>query len=216
MLPSIRVFLSLLVTALLASPSSFAFDTPLSDEAIREAYFLGQRHDASFFGDYIQTLQLPKTGPHISVITLLTPFAQLTQYSGSYVGNYSAQQAVLDHRGKKELVKITVEVLFTASYGAMIPNPNNSSSKSFIPRPSDFWKDFRVQVSNGNQLLSPSDSTGHPLYRGCGRTGPCGPRGAVLELQFPAAAFSADTITIQVTPPEGYPVSVDFNPSRLR
>jgi hypothetical protein len=215
----LRFIASILTAASLLCPSSFAFDSPLSDQAVREAYFLGQRHDASFLGDSVKTLLLPKTGPHIAVITLLTPFAQLAQYSSSYIGSYSAQQAVLDHRGQKELVKITVEIRFTGSYGATIPNPSSSPSKSspaFIPRPSDFWKDFSVEVSNGNLLLSPSDSAGHPLYRGCGRTGRCGPMGAVLQLEFPPAAFSADTITIRVTPPEGDPVSVDFYPSRLR
>jgi hypothetical protein len=211
-----KFFVSISIATLLASPSSFALDTPLSDEAIRQAYFLGQRHDGSFLVDYVKTLPLPKAGPHISAITLLTPFAQLAKYSSSYMGNYSAQQALLDHRGKKELVKITVEALFTASYGAMIPDPNSSSSKSLIPRPTDFWRDFRVQVSNGNQLLSPSSSGGHPLYRGCGRVGRCGPVGAFLELEFPAATFSAETITIQVTHPEGDPVSINFYPSSLR
>jgi hypothetical protein len=43
-----RSFFSVLLAALLASPASFAFNSPLSDEAIREAYFLGQRHDGSF------------------------------------------------------------------------------------------------------------------------------------------------------------------------
>ena len=210
---------SILTAASLLCPSSFAFDTPLSDEAIREAYFLGQRHDGSFLVDYVQTLPLPKTGPHISAITLLTPFAQLAQYSSSYMGNYSAQQAVADHRGKKELVKITVEIHFTASYGAMIPDqtaPARNSSPKLIPRPSDFWRDFHAEVSGGNHVLSPSSSSGRTLYSGCGRSGPCGPIGASLELYFPAAAFSGETITIQVTPPEGDPVSVAFNPSRLR
>lgn len=208
-----------ILAALLLCPSTFAFDTPLSDQAIREAYFLGQRHDASFLVDYVKPLPLPKTGPHISSITLLTPFAQLAQFSSNYIGNYSAQQALVDHRGQKELVKITVEIHFTVSYGASIPNPNSSQAKSsqaFIPRPSGFWQDFHVQVSIGDQSLSPSSSNGHPLYRGCGRTGRCGPIGALLELEFPASAFSSDTVTIQVTPPEGDPITANFHPATLR
>jgi hypothetical protein len=35
-------------------------------------------------------------------------------------------------------------------------------------------------------------------------------------LEFPADAFTSDTSTIQVTPPEGDPVSVDFDLTRLR
>jgi len=206
-----------LCVALPASP----FQTPLSDESVREAYFLGQRHDGSvarFFDEYAKHLPPPKSGPHISSILFLTPFAQFTLFSDSYIGNYSAQQALLDHRGREESVKITVEIYLTTTYGSFISNPfaaGSRSSSALVPRPADFWKDFRIQVYNGRQLLSPSDSEGRPLYR-CGRTGPCRPRGAAVDLKFPASAFTSDTATIEVIPPEGDPVSIDFDLIRLR
>jgi hypothetical protein len=216
--PLNRSLLSIVMAALLVSPASFGFQSPLSDESVREAYFLGQRHDASFLTNYIKFLPLPKTGPHISSVTFLTPFAQLAQFSSKCVGNYSAQQARLDHRGKEESVKITVEIYLTNSYGALVASPGASPSRSsstLIPRPNDFWRDFRVQVYNGHQILSPSDSGGHPLYR-CGRYGPCRPRGAALDLEFPADAFTSDSVTVQVVPPEGAAVSVAFDLTRLR
>src|SRR5216683_4989764 len=119
---SVRLFRCLL-TVLCVSLPAYPFDSPLSDEAVREAYFLGQRHDASFLAKYIKFLPPPKTGPHISSISFLTPFAQSAQFSSNYVGNYSAQQALLDHRGHQEFVRITVEIYLTNSYGALIPNP---------------------------------------------------------------------------------------------
>jgi hypothetical protein len=215
-----RVFASFLMALCVTLPGS-PFQTPLSDESIREAYFLGQRHDGSvarFFDEYARHFPPPKSGPHISSIIFLTPFAQSTLFSDSYIGNYSAQQALLNHRGHPESVKVTVEIYLTTSYGSLIPNPDSARSRSssaLIPRPADFWKDFRVQVYNGRQLLSPSDSGGRPLYR-CGRTGPCRPRGAAVDLEFPASAFTSDTATIEVLPPEGDPVSVDFDLIRLR
>jgi len=216
----IRLFTCLLMV-LCMTPPAFTFDTPLSDQAVREAYFLGQRHDESvvhFFEGYARHLPPPKSGPHISSVVFLTPFAQFTQFSGSYVGNYSAQQALLDHRGQEETVKITVEIYLTASHGALIANPATSRSRSasaLIPRLYDFWRDFHVQVYNGHQLLSPSDSGGHPLYR-CGRFGPCRPRGAAIDLEFPAKAFASDSATIEVLPPQGEPISVDFDLTSLR
>ena len=199
-----------------------AFDTPLSDESVREAYFLGQRHDGSvarFFDQYSRHLPPPKSGPHISSVVFLTPFAQFALFSDSYIGNYSAQQALLDHRRRgDESVKITVEIYLTTSYGSFISNPGgrrSRSSSALIPRPTDFWKDFHIQVYNGRQLLSPSDSGGRPLYR-CGRSGPCRPRGGAIDLEFPASAFTSDSASIEVLPPEGEPVSVDFDLTRLR
>ena len=70
-------------------------------------------------------------------------------------------------------------------------------------------------MTNGGQLLSASGSSGHALSAGC-RRGPCGLTGALLNLEFPAESFSSDTVTIQVMPPEGDPVSVNFDPARLR
>jgi hypothetical protein len=219
--PLNRSLLSIVMAALLLSPSSFGFQSPLSDESVREAYFLGQRHDESvarFFDRYTRHLPRPKSGPYISSVVFLTPFAQCTQFSGSYGGNYSAQQALLDHRGQEESVKITVEIYLTNSYGPLIAAPAGSGSRSssaLMPRPYDFWRDFRVQVYNGNQILSPSDTGSHPLYR-CGRYGPCLPMGAAIDLEFPANAFASDSAIIKVLPPEGDPVSVDFNLSLLR
>ena len=212
-----RAFASSLV-AICVTLHASAFDVPLSDEAVREAYFLGQRHDASFLTNYIKFLPPPKTGPHISSITFLTPFAQFAQFSGNYVGNYSAQQARLDHLGQQEVVKVIIEIRLTPSYGAFIESPSGSHSGSpsaLTPRSSEFWKDFQVQIYDGDQLLSPSGFHGH-ANRSCGRRGPCAMTGATLTFEFSADAFTSDSATIDINPPEGDAVSVDFDLIRLR
>jgi hypothetical protein len=216
-----RVFASFLVALCVTLPAS-PLDTPLSDEAVREAYFLGQRHDGSYpslMGNYIKRPPAPKSGPHISSITLLTPFIQLVANSDRFIGNFSAQQAALDHRGQAEFVRIIVEIKLTPTYGAFLaPEPSSrSNSQSIpIPRPQDFWRDFQVQISDGDQRLTPSDSHGRANHN-CGRHGyPCYLAGATLELDLPADAFTSDSATIQVTPPEGDPVFVEFALAHLR
>jgi hypothetical protein len=211
-----------MISALLVCQAAFAFDTPLSDQAIREAYFLGQRHDgslASFLGKYIKQLPPPQSGPYISSVAFFTPFAQLVQFSDHYIGNYSAQQAALDHRGQAEFVRIVVEIQLTPTYGAfLVPEPNSRSSSPSrpIPRPQDFWRDFQVHISDGDQLLSASDFHGKANYN-CGRGGyPCYLAGAKLEFDLPADAFASGSATIDVTPPEGDPVTVDFDLDHLR
>lgn len=219
-MPSSRPLFSLVAAALLTSPPSFAFQSPLSEESVREAYFLGQRHDGIFprlLDKYTKRLPPPKTGPHISYITFLTPFAQLVRFSDRYIGNYSAQQAALDHRSQQETVEISVEILLTPSYGALISFPAASKSgpqQGYTLRPSDFWKDFQVQVLQGDENLTPAGFTGKPNSL-CSRLG-CTLIGATLYLTFPADAFTSDTATIQVLPPEGPEVSVDFDLTRLR
>ena len=216
-----RQCLAILVAALLLSPSSFAFDSPLSDQAVREAYFLGQRRDesfASFMDKYTKHLAPPKTGPHVASITFFTPFALAAQLSSQHSAGYSAQQAALDHRGQVESVKIIVQIYLTESYGALIPRPTGSRSGSptgFVQRPSDFWIDFDVQVFSEDRELRPFTSSGEPNYL-CSENGGCTLTGATIQFEFLAESFASDSATIQVTPPEGDPVSLDFGLTRLR
>jgi hypothetical protein len=215
-----RVITCLLVVLYVPLPAS-PLATPLSDESIRDAYFLGQRHDGTFpsiLSRYIKSLPPPKSGPHVSSVTFLTPFIQVVEYSDGYIGNYSAQKALLDHRGQEEFVLIFIEIQLTDSYGRLVAPPPNWRSRSpeaRVPRPSDFWRDFQVQIYNADQLLAPYDFHGHSTYS-CGRHGPCIMTGATLEFDFRAESFTSDSAAIQVIPPEGDHVSVDFDLDHLR
>jgi hypothetical protein len=211
----------LIAAALLLPAPSFSMDTPLSDEAVREAYFLGQHHDQTlndFLAKYIKVLPMPKTGPDIASISFLTPFALFAQESSQRTMNYSAQQAEEDHRKQEEIVRIVIRIQLTETYGALIPAPTGSSSGSptgFIQCSPDFWKDFDVQVLDKDRALIPLSSTGDSVYS-CDSYGGCILSGATLQFEFRASAFKSDSPTVQVTPPEGDPVSVDFDLNRLR
>lgn len=193
-----------------------AFQWPLSDEAIRDAYFIGQRHDGTYpriLNKYLKRLPPPKTGPYISSITFLTPYIQAVEYSDSVIGNYSAQQALQDHRGHREFVEIFVDIQLTDSYGPLIVPPETTHSRSATPlisRPYDFWQDFRVQVYDGDELVAPTEVHGHANLN-CGDHGDCSLAGATIELDFPADAFVSDSAAILVLPPEGDPVSARFD-----
>lgn len=212
----IATFLALL---LLVAPT-LAFVSPLSDEAVREAYFLGQRHDetmARFLDKYNKRLQAPETGPYVSSIEFLTPFARLVQIS-SQRPNYSAQQAEQEHRFQDEVVAITVQIQLTASYPAVLAHPTGTRSDSPVGyrlRAADFWKDFRVQAWVNEKSIEPTVFTGDPTYT-CADDGGCVLTGATVHLELPAKFFHSDTATVQVTPPEGAEVSVDFDLTALR
>lgn len=217
---ALRSFLALLTGIFLLVPPSFGFETPLSEQAVREAYFLGQRHDesmASFLNKYTKLPPAPETGPHIYGVTFLTPFALLVKNSGQQP-NYSAQQAAKDHHPDDESVVIEIQILFTPTYAATIPTPTGSRSDSpvgFRLRPSDFWKTFKYQVFDDKDELTVDDITGEPVYS-CDGLGGCDLSGASVRIQLPATAFKSDTATIEITPPEFEPISVDFDLSSLR
>ena len=205
-----RLFATL---AVFPFPSS-AFDTPLSDTAVRQAYFMGQRHDESFahfLDKYVKHLRVPKTGPYIASVTFFTPYALLAQLSSQKLYGYSAQQAEIDHRRMVETVQVLVEIQLTDTYPAVILNPTAQSTGTpwdYIQRPSNFWQDFQIQVISGKKALSPSKYSGEPDYV-CGDGG-CSLVGATVQLEFLADAFAPDDATVQIDAPEGDQVVVDF------
>ena len=215
----LRSTLALLTGALLLVPPCFAYDTPVSDQAVREAYFLGQRRDESmyaFLNKYTKLLPAAKSGPHIASITFFTPFALLVQYS-SRQSDYSAQRAAIDHKGHNEIVEIQVEIQFTQSYGAILATPTHSRSGSPTAvqlRSPEFWRAFKYRIFDGNEEITTEDISGEPQYQ-CSEGG-CSLAGAIVYIQFPATAFKSDSADVEVTPREGDPVSVDFDLSSLR
>lgn len=216
---SFRPCVALFTSALLLSAPAVAFNTPLSDEAVREAYFLGQRRDesmAAFLNKYTKLFPPPKTGPHIYSVTFLTPFALLVRYSSRQSG-YSAQRAALDHKAHEETVEISIEILLTPSYGAIITTPTHSRSGSptgIQSRLPEFWRAFKYRIFDGDEEITTDDITGEPQYR-CSERG-CILSGAIVSIRFPASAFTSESAAIDVTPPEGDPVSVDFDLASLR
>jgi hypothetical protein len=213
---NILAFASILILA----PSSSAFDSPLSDTAVREAYFLGQRHDDSLgklLDRYVLYLEPPKTGPYIQSVSFLTPYVLTALNSSQQVSIYSAQQAQLDHLKNPEVVRVTVQVFLTASYGPYTAAPTGTDThalKGIFVRPSDFWRDFRVRVFQKDQMVIPTGANGQAQFR-CEDSG-CILSGATLTFEYPAAAFTDTSATIQIDPPEGDPVVVDFDLTALR
>ena len=112
-----------------------------------------------------------------------------------------------------------MQIQLTETYGQFIAaakaNARSASTSALIPRPDDFWRDFQVQIFNGDQALSAAVYHGRPNYS-CGEYGPCILVGATLTFEFPAEAFSADSASIAVEPPEGESVTADFDLFRLR
>jgi hypothetical protein len=93
--------------------------------------------------------------------------------------------------------------------------PRSDSPIGFTLRPSDFWRDFDVQVFVDDKALVPAHSSGEPTYR-CDGDGGCVLIGATLHLELPAKLFTSDSATIQIDPPEGDQVVVDLDLTTLR
>ena len=153
MRPIVRVAASLACASLLLIQPLSAFDSPLSDTAVREAYFLGQHNDrstAEFFAPYLRTLPPPRKGPYVAEVEIYTPYVQIIENSRRRSMGFSAQQAELDYRHSRDKIYIRVRIDFTDTYGALElyrsakGDKEQSGADQSLP---DFYRDFRVGLS---------------------------------------------------------------------
>ena len=159
---SFRSCLAVFAVELLFVPFLSAFQSPLSDEDIRDAYFLGQRNDeatARAFLSYLKMLPAPKSGPYISEVEVYTPYSQLVERSRLHSVGYSAQQATKDYRAAPDSLFVRIRIDFTSTYGAfelyrsgrLLDPPKNGSSE---PRP-DYHRDFRAGLTQKDGWIDP-------------------------------------------------------------
>jgi hypothetical protein len=165
---------SILLAFILSTPSSFAFDIPLSDQAVREAYFLGQRRDektAEFLDKYRRHLPVPESGPWVSTVEVFTPYAEAVELSRQRSFGYSAQDAAGDYRRIGDRIRVTITIEFTNSYGPVSQektSPSSGSPNGFSLRSPGFWKDFTYRLFDGDDLVEPLEMHGNATFRTVG------------------------------------------------
>jgi len=179
----------------------FAYEHPLSDNAVRKAYFLGQdvRSVNTFLSQYSQALPVPNTGPHVGEIELSTPYAQVVEVSAQHTVGYSPQQAAEDYRKREDVIVVRVKVLFTPTYTG----------------DDNFWRSVSVGLVQKGKHMAATRVDGQPIYT----ADPCGGTvdiGAYVYVQFSVAGVESDSVQVEVVPPEGAPVHARFDLKSLR
>ena len=216
-----KIRAAFLTLTFLVFVSAQAYDTGLSSQAIREAYFLGQPHDertVAFLSQYVQPLPLPKSGPHVSEVEILTPYAQAVQHSMRRTTGYSAQQAEEDYRKQGDTLRVRVQIRFTPTYAlhAAVSSSRRATGNSEIQlRAEDFWRHFTfrlTQQQDGEErLLEPFDVWSEPIYlRGWALDG------AYVWLLFDATKVTSDPVKVGVRTPDGQHILAVFDLAKLR
>ena len=209
-----RSGLAILAAVLLMTSIAFAFSAPLSDEAVREAYFLGQRRDdrtAQFLETYRRYFPVPKSGPHVFVVELFTPYAQAVEASSKHGAGYSAQQARQDYQARGDSLRIGVYVRYTSTYGPGFPYSPNK-----VPGQTGTWKDFQVRLMlNGETLESRSARYEGTRMGTGGKGGGSRSTGFIVWQEYDASNLASD-VTIEIDTPDGQHVVAPFDLSRLR
>jgi hypothetical protein len=216
-----RLLPLLLLALALAIPPLLAYDIDLSDTAVREAYFLGQRNDEktrAFFEPYTRHLPLPKSGPYVSEIRLFTPLAQVVEVSSHTTNGYSAQQARLDYQSRCDSLLLEVHIEFTPTYNqidAVRPSSKNGTEKGIVMRTEDFWQDFRYGIKQKEDWIELRSMHGEPEYSRDDRYGNNGLIGAWVYLDYDAPNVPSDDTEVHVFTPDGQDVSVTFDLFKL-
>jgi hypothetical protein len=194
-----------------------AYDHPLGSHAIREAYFIGSAAE-QLLGLYAQNLPVPKTGPHIALIEVRTPFRQVIEIAREHSVGYSAQSAAQDYKKNPDAVQVRVEILSTASYAigsqGTVPEilaPPACQGVQRMNSVEDCFRDFRFGFNQGKDL-KPKSSYGVPMYRG----DPSILIGADIWFTFSAADIASAPFQVTVSTPDGQTVSAEFDLAALR
>jgi hypothetical protein len=191
-----------------------AYEQHLSPTAVREAYFLGQDNDdrtTEFFAKYVHQLPVPKTGPQIAEIEVVTPYAYVVKRARQAPLGYTAQQAEKDFLDHPAKFFVRVRINLTPSYPALIPERSGGTAvvKSRGP---DFWRDFKVRVIQEGREIPPRSVSGSPIYELDGGQ----LTGAEIQLKFDAAQIASEAVRITVVPPEGERVETEFDLTKLK
>ena len=184
---------------LLVPQVGFAYDHPLTDEAVRDAYFLGQDLDRSndFFAQYTQALPVPDSGPQVAEIELLTPYAQVVEVSHEHPMGYSAQQAAADYKKRGDSIQVRVKVLFTPTYTGA----------------DDFWRGVSVGLVQKKHMAATGVSA--QLLYASNPDGYTWVIGADVFIEFSVAGVESDSVDVEVVPPGGAGVRSTFDLGRL-
>jgi hypothetical protein len=209
-----RTAIAILGAALLVSFAASAYEVRLSEEAVREAYFLGQRRDettAQFLETYRRYFPIPKSGPHVYAVELFTPYAQAVETASKRGTNYSAQQAEQDYLLRDDSVRVGVHMRYTSSYG---PGKMNEGSTH-----SDRREDFHVKLIQDGKTIDCRSSRyeGTHMSLGGGKGGGGSrPTGFIIWQEYAPANMESSEATVEIDTPDGQHISVTFDLSRLR
>jgi hypothetical protein len=199
-----RWALSILLLAVLVGQPAFAYNSPLSPEAIREAYFLGKA-DASKRADFISkyTLQLPapEKGVDVGAIQFETPFVMIADRVARSVSNYFAPDAEQDYLGKPEICRVRVFIYFTYANQGVVYGTGPQM-------------DFAVKLrQRDEEIVSQSHAMVPFSWDGPGSSTP----GMELDLNYDADKIDSSVpADVEVLTPDGQEIHATFDLDSLR
>ena len=187
---------AVLLAFALAIPAC-AYDVPLTENSIRDAYFLGTRQTGlgpDFLANYTREISNLSLGRYRLFASLETPFTQVAILSSKKL-NYSAQDAVKEFLGKPLPFRIHLEICY------MVDAPPDGLTVRIVQNKKEL-----LPASFERSLFFPaSDEYSSPP-----------PIGETIQLEFSADKIDSSTLTILIYTPDGQQSETVFDLQTLR
>ena len=215
MLRSAHALFLILLIGLSAAQPTVAYEYPLSPDGIRDAYFLGKANPSkreAFFIRYTVHFPRPKTGPYISLIRIITPYAFVVERTARSVPNVHAPDAQQMFHGKSIGLRIRVHIDLTPTYGWQVRSRNGGVAL----RSTNFWRDFNVRLIQRRTAIQPLAERGEPEYAFASAGSSSVLVGADINLQYDPSQVRSAPATIVVNTPDGQQIKATFDLSKLR
>jgi hypothetical protein len=174
-----------------------AYDAPLTESSIREAYFLGIRAgglNADYFARYAHWIPELKQWTCTSQLRFETPFLHVAEYASS-APNYTAQDAVKAFFDKPLLFKMYLDICYTENAPASA---------------------IKIRILQNKKEVVPSVSESSPFYPVVSDTATLPANGERIYLEFKPEQIDSSTITVLIDTPNGQHVSTDFDLQSIR
>jgi hypothetical protein len=174
-----------------------AYDVPLTENSIRDAYFLGTRQTGlgpDFLANYTREISNLSLGRYRLFASLETPFTQVAILSSKKL-NYSAQDAVKEFLGKPLPFRIHLEICY------MLDAPPDGLTVRIVQNKKELLPAF----SERSLFFPASDEYSSPP-----------PIGETIQLEFSADKIDSSTLTILIYTPDGQQSETVFDLQTLR
>ena len=181
-----------------------AYRYPLHSEAIRDAYFLGERNNfqtTNCLLQYIHRFTAPQTGGYfVSQIDISTPYREIVLRGQRNMPGDSELQTETD------LTEHPLNVIVRARVEMNVYNPNNKFGAAFGR---DLSHNVSVRVTQRN-VLTPVTVAHEGLYNHHAFIG------WLFELQFDPAKITSEPLRISVKTPDGQVQESEFDMAKIR
>ena len=196
-----------------------AYDTELSDTAVREAYFLGQRNDdkdTRFFRSLHETsCRFPRRVPTFQrfACSLRSRKSFKSPARSPPATALSKRNSIINARGDTLLLVVHIE--FTPTYGLIDADhsANDAAGKKGLTlRTEDFWQDFRYGIKQKGDWIEPRSIHGEGQYGGPDSFSGSGLVGAWVYVEYDARSVPSDDTEVHVFTPDDQEVTVHLRP----